>query len=125
MKYVTKQFEVRSWQRFINYVLRRSPDALLILRDRKGRQPYTGMVRDFLPVKGPMTISVHEISLPTRARTAFDCLGIQTLGDLIAKSRNDLLGLQNFGELSLQAVTEVLRDYGLSLRPSEGNKGPP
>ena len=124
MKYVTKQFEARSWQRFINYVLRRSSDALLILRDRKGEQPYTDLVREFLPAKAPMTTLVREISWPTRVEHGLERFGIQTLGDLVAKSKNDLLELGNFGERSLQVVTEVLRDYGLSLRVPEGDKDP-
>ncbi len=116
MKYVTKQFEAKSWQTFVTRVLRDCPKALLILRDRKGRQPYTYLVRPFLPAKEPMTISVHDISWPTRVRNGLERLDIQTLGDLVAKSGNDLLRLGNFGERSLQAVIDVLHQHGLSIR---------
>ena len=122
MKYVTKQFEAESWQRFVTRVLRHCPKALLILRDRKGRQPYADMIRPFLPAKEPMTISVHDISWPTRVENGLDRLGIQILGDLVTKSRDDLLGLGNFGERSVQAVIDELHRHGLSLRLPEDDK---
>ena len=119
MKYTTRQFENRSWKSFIDYILRYCPEALLILRDRKGGNPYRDSVTNFLPAKEPMTISVHEIFLPTRARHGLDRLGIKTLGDLVTKSSNDLLGLRNFGKRSLQAVVNVLHQHGLSLGPEK------
>ena len=42
--------------------------------------------------------------------------GINSLGDLIQKSENELLEAKNFGQTSLGEVREKLAQYGLALR---------
>ena len=125
MKYVTKQFEARSWQAFVDYAFTHCPDVLLVLRDRKGRQLYTELAKGrLLPAKEALSISVWEVPWPTRVDVGLRCLGIQTLGDLVTKSKADLLRCSNFGYKSLQAVIDVLGRYGLSLRLSLNDKTP-
>ncbi len=43
-------------------------------------------------------------------------LGINTLGELIQRTADELLEAKNFGMTSLNEVREKLRQYGLSLR---------
>ena len=125
MKYVTKQFEARSWQAFIGYAFTHCPDVLLVLRDRKGRQLYTELAKTrLLPTREVLTISVWQIPWPVRVEQALRRLGVQTLGDLVTKSKSDLLGGRNFGQDSLQAVIDVLDRYGLSLKLSTNDKTP-
>ena len=125
MKYVTKQFEAKSWQTFVDYAFTHCPDVLLVLRDRKGRQLYTELAKArLLPAKESLSISICEVPWPTRVEIGLRCLGIQTLGDLVSKSKADLLRCRNFGHKSLQAVTDVLDRYGLSLRLSIKDKTP-
>lgn len=44
--------------------------------------------------------------------------GIATVGDLIARSRDDLLGLPNFGKKALEEVEDKLAELGLELAES-------
>jgi len=63
--------------------------------------------------------SVAELELSVRARKAIQMLGIQTIGDLCARTEAELLGIKNFGTTSLTEVHEKLGALGLSLRELE------
>ena len=63
-----------------------------------------------------MNKSVSELNLSVRARKCMNRLGINTLGDLIQRSADDLLESKNFGMTSLNEVREKLRQQGLTLR---------
>ena len=43
-------------------------------------------------------------------------LGINSLGDLVSRSADELLESKNFGQTSLQEVKDKLVQYGLRLR---------
>jgi DNA-directed RNA polymerase subunit alpha len=43
-------------------------------------------------------------------------LGINTLGDLVQRTADELLESKNFGQTSLAEVREKLQQYGLALR---------
>src|SRR5206468_1105973 len=60
--------------------------------------------------------SVSELNLSVRARKCMNRLGINTLGELIQRTADELLEAKNFGMTSLNEVREKLRQYGLSLR---------
>lgn len=60
--------------------------------------------------------SVMELNLSVRARKCLGRLGINTIGELIRKTGDDLLECKNFGVTSLNEVRERLRDLGLKLR---------
>ena len=50
---------------------------------------------------------------------SYNCLkraGIQTIGDLLAKSENELGAIPNFGKKSIDEVIETLVARGLGLR---------
>src|SRR5947209_2343962 len=59
---------------------------------------------------------VSELNLSVRARKCMNRLGINTLGDLIQHTADQLLESKNFGMTSLNEVREKLGAYGLTLR---------
>jgi DNA-directed RNA polymerase subunit alpha len=59
---------------------------------------------------------VTDLNLSVRARKCMNRLGINTLGDLIQRTADELLESKNFGMTSLSEVREKLQQYGLSLR---------
>jgi DNA-directed RNA polymerase subunit alpha len=59
---------------------------------------------------------VSELNLSVRARKCMNRLGINTLGELIQRTADELLESKNFGMTSLNEVREKLRQYGLTLR---------
>lgn len=62
---------------------------------------------------------VSELGLSVRARKALQILGIQTLGDLAARTEAELMGVKNFGTTSLDEVKIKLSEEGLGLRKLE------
>jgi DNA-directed RNA polymerase subunit alpha len=59
---------------------------------------------------------VSEMNLSVRARKCMNRLGINTLGDLIQRTADELLESKNFGQTSLSEVRDKLAQYGLTLR---------
>lgn len=59
---------------------------------------------------------VSDLNLSVRARKCMTRLGLNTIGELIRKSADDLLECKNFGVTSLVEVREKLDQIGLSLR---------
>jgi DNA-directed RNA polymerase subunit alpha len=59
---------------------------------------------------------VSDLNLSVRARKCMNRLGINTLGDLIQRTADELLESKNFGMTSLTEVREKLRQFGLTLR---------
>jgi len=65
-----------------------------------------------------------EIS--ARSRNTLERSNISTLGDIVTRSRDQILSLENFGEKSLEEIAEVLGTHGLRFgmsfeRDGEGN----
>ncbi len=59
---------------------------------------------------------VEDLNLSVRARKCMVRLGIQTVGELIRHTENELLDCKNFGVTSLNEVREKLSVLGLKLR---------
>lgn len=59
---------------------------------------------------------ISELGLSVRARKCMTRLGLNTIGELIRKSGDDLLECKNFGVTSLNEVREKLVQAGLKLR---------
>jgi len=62
---------------------------------------------------------VSDLGLSVRARKALQVLGIQSLGDLAARTEAELMGVKNFGATSLDEVKAKLAQHGLELRALE------
>jgi DNA-directed RNA polymerase subunit alpha len=57
------------------------------------------------------------------ARQTYNCLkrvGIETIGDLVSKTENELAAIPNFGRKSIEEVKETLGTHGLNLRGEDG-----
>jgi DNA-directed RNA polymerase subunit alpha len=66
---------------------------------------------------GPMhDILIEELELGVRSYNCLKRAGIQTVGDLISKSENELAAIPNFGKKSIDEVVETLSQRGLNLR---------
>jgi DNA-directed RNA polymerase subunit alpha len=63
-----------------------------------------------------ITKNVADLDLSVRSRKALQRLNINSLGELISKTEDELLGCKNFGQTSLQEIKRVLETYNLSLR---------
>lgn len=75
-------------------------------------------VRDDLApeVRAKMEMTVAELNLTVRSRKCLSRLGITTVGELVAKSADELLTVRNFGVTSLNEIRQKLTDVGMSLR---------
>lgn len=62
-----------------------------------------------------LKMPISEFELSVRARNCLAKMDIQTLGDLVSKSENELLSYKNFGETTLQEIRSLLSSRGLNL----------
>jgi DNA-directed RNA polymerase subunit alpha len=61
-------------------------------------------------------LPIGELNLSVRARKCTTKLGINSVGDLVRRTAEDLLECKNFGVTSLNEVREKLAERGLKLR---------
>lgn len=66
--------------------------------------------------KATMARPISDLNLSVRARKCMTKLGIQTVGDLLSRSGDDLLECKNFGVTSLNEVREKLNEMGLKFK---------
>lgn len=59
---------------------------------------------------------LSEFEMSVRARNGLENIGVKTIGDVAAKTEDELLGIKNFGATSLTEIKEVLESLGLGLR---------
>jgi len=59
---------------------------------------------------------VSELELSVRSRKCLQRLGINSLGELVARTEADLLATKNFGQTSLNEIKRRLSELGLTLR---------
>ena len=69
-----------------------------------------------------MARPVRDLELSIRSENCLLRGGIQTVGELIQKSREDLLKIRNLGKISLTEIEEKLKDAGLKLRDKKDAK---
>ena len=63
--------------------------------------------------------SVADLELSVRSRKALQRLNINSVGELISRTEDELLGCKNFGQTSLTEIKQQLAGLGLSLRKLE------
>ena len=61
-------------------------------------------------------ILIEELELGVRSYNCLKRVGVETIGDLISKSEDDLSAIPNFGKKSIEEVKENLARHGLGLR---------
>lgn len=81
-------------------------------------------VRRSTPVAGDVPAEVlnkqvQDMELSVRSRKALQRLNINTVGELVQRTEDELLGCKNFGHTSLNEIKQVLGTIGVSLRKLE------
>ena len=64
-------------------------------------------------------LPIEDLDLSERPRNCLKRGQINTIGELLRKSEDDLLAITNFGQKSLDEIMEKLDERGLSLRSKE------
>jgi len=62
---------------------------------------------------------IEELDLSVRSYNCLKRAGIDTIGELVRKTEDDMMKVRNMGKKSLQEVKEKLAKLGLTLRPSD------
>jgi DNA-directed RNA polymerase subunit alpha len=62
---------------------------------------------------------IEELELGVRSYNCLKRVGIETIGDLVTKTENELAAIPNFGKKSIEEVKETLAAHGLNLRGEE------
>jgi DNA-directed RNA polymerase subunit alpha len=58
---------------------------------------------------------VSDLRLSLRANNCLHEAGIESVRDLVSRSKEELLEVRNFGETTLQEIEEKLRELGMQL----------
>ncbi len=66
-----------------------------------------------------LSLAIDELEISSRAANTLKKLGIQTIGDLVKMSEEDLKEAKSIGRKSLKEIKEALADLGLELAPSK------
>ena len=75
-----------------------------------------GLAAASRPANAMDDILIEELELGVRSYNCLKRAGIQTVGDLIAKTESELNAIPNFGKKSIDEVIETLHARGLGLR---------
>src|SRR3954462_11080665 len=68
---------------------------------------------------GMENFPIEELELGVRSYNCLKRVGIETIGDLVGKSENELAAIPNFGKKSIEEVKDTLALHGLKLRGDE------
>ena len=68
---------------------------------------------------GMENILIEELELGVRSYNCLKRVGIETIGDLVSKTEQELAAIPNFGKKSIEEVKETLAAHGLFLRGDE------
>jgi len=63
-----------------------------------------------------LDIAIEDLDLSERPRNCLKRAQVNTIGELLSKTEDDLLNITNFGQKSLDEVKQKLDERGLSLR---------
>jgi DNA-directed RNA polymerase subunit alpha len=69
---------------------------------------------------GMENFPIEELELGVRSYNCLKRVGIETIGDLVVKTENELAAIPNFGKKSIEEVKETLATHGLTLRGENG-----
>jgi DNA-directed RNA polymerase subunit alpha len=65
-----------------------------------------------------LALPIEELNLTVRSYNCLKREGIHSVGELVARSEQDLLDIRNFGAKSIEEVKQKLIDMGLALKDS-------
>ncbi len=92
-------------------------DASAAAAAAEGATPETALAH------GMENFPIEELELGVRSYNCLKRVGIETIGDLVMKSENELAAIPNFGKKSIEEVKETLQQHGLNLRGDSGGNG--
>jgi DNA-directed RNA polymerase subunit alpha len=69
---------------------------------------------------GLVNYPIEELELGVRSYNCLKRVGIETIGDLVMKTENELAAIPNFGKKSIEEVKDTLQQHGLTLRGDNG-----
>ena len=75
-----------------------------------------GPAPDESALSGEMAITIEELNLSVRSYNCLKREGVNTVGDLVQKSEQELMDIRNFGQKSIEEVKQKLADMGYGLR---------
>jgi len=75
-----------------------------------------GVEPDAPSAHGMENILIEELELGVRSYNCLKRVGIETIGDLIGKTEQELAAIPNFGKKSIEEVRETLAAHALRLR---------
>jgi DNA-directed RNA polymerase subunit alpha len=84
-------------------------DRGLVLGPEPGEDEQSGILAE----------PIEDMDLTVRSYNCLKREGVQTVGDLVQKSEEDLLEIRNFGQKSIDEVKAKLEEMGLSLSKKE------
>ncbi len=70
-----------------------------------------------------LDLPIEALDLSERPRNCLRRAQVQTVGELVEKTEDDLLNITNFGQKSLEEVVAKLDELGLSLRSTADTEG--
>src|SRR6516162_3526667 len=79
-----------------------------------------GAMVDVQLAHGMENFPIEELELGVRSYICLKRVGIETIGDLVTKTENELAAIPNFGKKSIEEVKETLGQHGLRLRGDNG-----
>jgi DNA-directed RNA polymerase subunit alpha len=79
-----------------------------------------GVTPDMQSAHGMENFPIEELELGVRSYNCLKRVGIETIGDLVMKTENELAAIPNFGKKSIEEVKETLQQHGLNLRGDNG-----
>jgi DNA-directed RNA polymerase subunit alpha len=95
-----------------------SIDPIDVMKDAQKIAP-AAAEEDRRDDKGMANILIEELELGVRSYNCLKRVGIETIGDLISKTEQELAAIPNFGKKSIEEVKETLAAHGLYLRGDE------
>src|SRR5205809_602300 len=72
---------------------------------------------------GMENFPIEELELGVRSYNCLKRVGIETIGDLVVKTENELAEIPSLGKKSIEEVKETLGTHGLTLRGENGGGG--
>jgi DNA-directed RNA polymerase subunit alpha len=69
---------------------------------------------EILRVRKILNLGIDELELSVRSHNCLKAAGIQTVGELVSKTEQELLNYRNFGQKSLTELSELVKNFGLS-----------
>ena len=70
---------------------------------------------DSSEVRRKLELPIAHMDLSVRASNCLEAEGLQTIGDLVRRSQEQVMAFKNFGRTSLKEITRKLDELGLSL----------